>query len=566
MAFTLEGLRAEYQTLFSSIVISPGKLPEVDRHIDKIIANKGAYTSVSQRTGVPWHVIACIHLLEASLRFDRHLHNGDPLTAKTVHVPSGRPAGNPPFTWESSAIDALQFDGLSGLTEWSIEATLFVFEKFNGFGYRRVAEPIHSPYLWSGSNHYTRGKFIGDGVYSVNTVSQQIGAAVILKRLAERGAVELSAPTLEQLSVLIDGDQSDVPAFLEKGNSWIGVRNLIPHLSGAELVGVKNVPKFEITIARRTPGSLDPASNDLRDFDARNIGGVGFVDASDLIRGFLKLGLDFDGTSEPGRLMITSPTGNSDDIFDDRLAGGERVGELRNASVRAPKALEPADGQAVLTREDVDEVADPVADVVLPPAIVAAAVAPDFPRRLIAIAVRERKEWQENALHECSSDRRGSKAVAEYWATGLRRTDTDGCDRDVFWSAAFICYCMREAGMPDTEFPYSEAHHRYIRWAIQNTLHNKPNKTYYGRKVDSHRPKPGDLIAAWRSDHPVQFDSVPDGFFPSHTDIVVAVSDNAITTIGGNVDQRVMTKSWPANDGLLLPNRTLICVMECRKV
>jgi lysozyme family protein len=131
-----------------------------------------------------WSVIAIIHSLEASLNFKTHLHNGDPLTAKTVRVPKGRPLGNPPFDWVESAADALQFDGLSNWQDWSIPGSLYRFELFNGMGYRKRGIP--SPYLWSFSNHYTKGKFVKDGDFDADKVSQQCGAAVLLKVLLER--------------------------------------------------------------------------------------------------------------------------------------------------------------------------------------------------------------------------------------------------------------------------------------------------------------------------------------------------------------------------------------------
>ncbi len=42
-----------------------------------------------------------------------------------------------------------------------------------------------SPYLWSGSNHYRRGKYRSDGEWDPDLVSRQIGSAVLLRRLAE---------------------------------------------------------------------------------------------------------------------------------------------------------------------------------------------------------------------------------------------------------------------------------------------------------------------------------------------------------------------------------------------
>src|SRR5213079_2695454 len=99
---------------------------------DKIIANRQRYEQVEQATKVPWYVVAVIHSLEGSLKFTTHLHNGDPLTAKTVHVPKGRPAGTPPFRWEDSAADALEFDHMTDVKRWTLPVILFELEGFNG--------------------------------------------------------------------------------------------------------------------------------------------------------------------------------------------------------------------------------------------------------------------------------------------------------------------------------------------------------------------------------------------------------------------------------------------------
>ena len=58
---------------------------------------------------------------------------------------------------------------------------LYLFEKFNGFGY--VKRGINTPYLWSYTNHYSKGKFAGDGKFDPNLVSKQPGTAAIMKAL-----------------------------------------------------------------------------------------------------------------------------------------------------------------------------------------------------------------------------------------------------------------------------------------------------------------------------------------------------------------------------------------------
>jgi lysozyme family protein len=184
----------EYNDLWESCVCRPQRVAEVDRTVDRVVANKQRYTAAGKPHGVPWHVVAVIHQLEGSGSFSTHLHNGDPLTARTVHEPAGRPsAGRPPFAWEASASDALVFDGLSRWTNWSLPGTLFALERFNGFGYRNHSINIPSPYLWSFSNHYTKGKFTSDGHFSAAAVSAQCGAAVLLNRMVSRKLVKIPA-------------------------------------------------------------------------------------------------------------------------------------------------------------------------------------------------------------------------------------------------------------------------------------------------------------------------------------------------------------------------------------
>jgi hypothetical protein len=129
--------------------------------------------------------------MEASLNFTKHLHNGDPLSHRTVHVPAGRPKkGKPPFAWEESAQDALALKGLSAKTEWSLAGTLYQLERYNGWGYRLHHPHVLSPYLWSFSNHYKSGKYIADGTWSDTAISRQCGAAVLLRRMAEKNQIE----------------------------------------------------------------------------------------------------------------------------------------------------------------------------------------------------------------------------------------------------------------------------------------------------------------------------------------------------------------------------------------
>lgn len=178
-----QALAAEYNHLFDTCSIQPLHRAAVVRLAEQLTEQQPRYAAVAQLTDIPWQVIAVIHALEASQRFDRHLHNGDPLHSRTVHVPKHRPLTRPPFTWEASAIDALHYSGLAKWRNWSIAGTLFKFESYNGWGYRRYHPQVLSPYLWSFSQHYQRGKYAADGQFDAQLISQQCGAAVLLKQL-----------------------------------------------------------------------------------------------------------------------------------------------------------------------------------------------------------------------------------------------------------------------------------------------------------------------------------------------------------------------------------------------
>jgi lysozyme family protein len=76
-------------------------------------------------------------------------------------------------------------EGFNTLTDWPVPHMLSLLEKYNGLGYRRRGLP--TPYLWSFSNLYDKGKYVADGHFDPEAVSKQCGAAVMLKALVDRG-------------------------------------------------------------------------------------------------------------------------------------------------------------------------------------------------------------------------------------------------------------------------------------------------------------------------------------------------------------------------------------------
>jgi len=203
--YTLSALKPEYDQLFSACKVKSGFVAAVQNEATTIIKNKNRYSAVSNVTDVPWFIIGIIHGLESSYRFTQHLHNGDPLTARTVQTPKGHPPKwNPPNTWEASAQDALLYKGFHQWNDWTVAGCLFKFESYNGFGYRSSKVNIKSPYLWSFSDYYKIGKYRSDGNFDPTLISAQCGTAVLLKALSELGAIAIpKAITLSKEDALV---------------------------------------------------------------------------------------------------------------------------------------------------------------------------------------------------------------------------------------------------------------------------------------------------------------------------------------------------------------------------
>lgn len=189
ISLRLRDLKTEYQNLWNSCEIKPENLTITQQIVATIISSRPIYEDIQQKINVPWYFIAVIHNMESSLKLTRHLHNGDSLNKRTVNVPAGRPIPDPingwqlGYTWQESAIDALIFKEFDQVKDWSLSAQLWQLEKYNGFGYRQYHPEVLTPYLWSGTNLYTKGKYTADGKWDADAVSVQIGVAALYKIL-----------------------------------------------------------------------------------------------------------------------------------------------------------------------------------------------------------------------------------------------------------------------------------------------------------------------------------------------------------------------------------------------
>jgi lysozyme family protein len=201
-------LRGEYARLLATLRVT--RADEADAVARKLLSFKARYAAVAQATarsgagatarggagatarggagatGVPVVVLAALHWRESSADFRTNLAQGDPLDRPSVHVPRGRPklrAGMSfPVSWEYAAIDAIEFDHLNDASAtWSLPYACWKGEAWNGFGPRNHG--IHTGYLWAGTNHYVRGKYVADGRWDPGHVDRQLGMVPIMLRM-----------------------------------------------------------------------------------------------------------------------------------------------------------------------------------------------------------------------------------------------------------------------------------------------------------------------------------------------------------------------------------------------
>ena len=200
--YTLDDLRADNEAKWQAMRISALRKASIESDARRVIASRARLMVVERLTGVPWFVAALLDLREENLRMSGHLHNGDGLKARTVHAPRNRPVkGNPPFTFEESAVDALTYDGLAANHVWDVAGIAYFIERYNGFGYRDHGRA--SSYLWAGCQHYVTGKYVADGKYDPRAVDKQNGCMVVLRAamaidptITLGGTIATSAPTV----------------------------------------------------------------------------------------------------------------------------------------------------------------------------------------------------------------------------------------------------------------------------------------------------------------------------------------------------------------------------------
>lgn len=176
----LVALKARNAARWTAAQILPEWLRILDTVAHRLVNAKARYQTVEARTGVPWAVIAVIHQRESSQSWAASLAQGDAWDKESIHEPKDRG----PFTsWEEAAIDALAVcpPHAADWEDWSIGGALTLLEQYNGTGYANRGLP--SPYVWSATDQYHRGKYVADGHFDPEAIDHQTGCAALLMRM-----------------------------------------------------------------------------------------------------------------------------------------------------------------------------------------------------------------------------------------------------------------------------------------------------------------------------------------------------------------------------------------------
>ncbi|MEI7474617.1 MAG: hypothetical protein WCK67_07525 [bacterium] len=145
--------------------------------------NKGKYEGVARKLGVPEQLIPmvskaiwAIHCREGGCDFTTYLHNGDKLGSPTKNVPAGINFNN----WEDAAVDAIkrELPKVGGKMPQSVPEWCAFAELYNGVGYEKKG--VASPYVLSGTDKYSGGKYVADGKYDANYKDKQLGFAALM--------------------------------------------------------------------------------------------------------------------------------------------------------------------------------------------------------------------------------------------------------------------------------------------------------------------------------------------------------------------------------------------------
>jgi lysozyme family protein len=174
-------LAPEYASWWQTMHIT--KMAEAVAAAKHLLRDRDAYEAASKASGVPAVLLMGLNWRESDGSLNTYLGNGDhavgPAAMKahrrTVNVPRGR---GPFPDWQTGAIDALHYDRLDQVKNWTIPLMLYEGELWNGFGYR--SHGVRTPYLVGGTSLQQRGRYAGDGNWQAGQWDSQIGIMPVM--------------------------------------------------------------------------------------------------------------------------------------------------------------------------------------------------------------------------------------------------------------------------------------------------------------------------------------------------------------------------------------------------
>jgi len=137
-----------------------------------------------------------------------------------------------------------------------------------------------------------------------------------------------------------------------------------------------------------------------------------------------------------------------------------------------------------------------------------------------------------------------SRVLHYFWLVGM--PDVASGDAEP-WSAAFISFCLREAGADTTQLPIDRANHAsYIHRAIGHRKAGKDDAPIVYFDSDEIAPRVGDLVGFSRTERVrsrTDIERLQGVHFPAHTDLVLDVGPTSATVIGGNKSHTIKTET-----------------------
>jgi len=144
------------------------------------------------------------------------------------------------------------------------------------------------------------------------------------------------------------------------------------------------------------------------------------------------------------------------------------------------------------------------------------------------------------------------------WSARLAGQAGAGVWSDPAWSAAFISYVMRAAGVDEREFHASASHAFYLDAILRDARSFPGLAPFVPHDIPDRAPEPGDLICADRSRRPLsnwrERESEAGQFRPMHCDLVIRTGPGVAEAVGGNIADAVTLTRYAADaSGRLLP-------------